>query len=281
MPHNLNITEQLTHSTVRIECELNNGTVSTGTGFYFNFNFKDLNIQVPVIVTNKHVVKDSVRGKIHITLQNESGGPDLGNHKGILFNEFEDQWLKHPEDEIDLCILPLAPLHKQLSQTDQKLFYIHLDKSLMMKEDQLYELMAMEDIAMIGYPNGIWDSVNNLPLIRRGITSTHPKLDYNGKPEFMIDAACFPGSSGSPVFLMNIGGHMTKTGYNLGESRINLLGTLYAGPQHTATGEVEIVEVPTRQKAVSFSHIPNNLGLVIKAKKILDLKPLIRTKVKA
>lgn len=279
MPHNLNITEQLTHSTVRIECELSDGKVSTGTGFFFNFSFEDLDVQVPVIVTNKHVVEDSVLGRIHITLQNDSGGPDLGNHKGILFNEFENLWIKHPEDEVDLCILPLAPLHQQLSQTGDKLFYIHLDKSLMMDETQLSQLMAMEDIAMIGYPNGIWDSVNNLPLIRRGITSTHPKLNYNGKAEFMIDAACFPGSSGSPVFLMNIGGHMTNTGYNLGASRINLLGVLYAGPQHTATGEVEIVEVPTRQKAVSFSYIPNNLGLVIKAKKILDFESIIREKI--
>lgn len=279
MPHNLNITEQLTHSTVRIECELSDGNASTGTGFFFNFNFEDLDIQVPVIITNKHVIEDSVRGRIHITLQNDAGGPDLGNHKGILFNDFEGLWLKHPDDNVDLCILPLAPLLQQLSQTGEKLFYIHLDKSLMMDESQLSQLMAMEDIAMIGYPNGIWDSVNNLPLIRRGITSTHPKLDYNGKSEFMIDAACFPGSSGSPVFLMNIGGHMTSTGYNLGASRINLLGILYAGPQHTATGEVEIVEVPTRQKAVSFSHIPNNLGLVIKAKKILDFESIIRAKI--
>ncbi len=44
---------------------------------------------------------------------------------------------------------------------------------------------------MIGYPNGIWDEANNMPIIRRGITATHPNFNYNGKPEFMIDAACF------------------------------------------------------------------------------------------
>jgi V8-like Glu-specific endopeptidase len=277
MSHNLSITEQLTHSTVRIECEVD-GNPSTGTGFYYNFNFGE-NKKVPVVVTNKHVIEGADRGRIHITSQNNNGGPDLGNHKPIIFDNFERMWLKHPENSIDLCILPLAPLHEKLQETDEKLFYIQLDQSLLMSDDELQDLMALEEIAMIGYPNGIWDAENNLPLIRKGITSTHPKIDYNGEPKFMIDAACFPGSSGSPVFLLNIGGHMTKEGYNLGANRVKLLGILYAGPQHTATGEVEIIEVPTTKKAISVSHIPNNLGLVIKAKKLLDFKPLIEKRI--
>jgi len=58
---------------------------------------------------------------------------------------------------------------------------------------QLGELSAIEDIIMIGYPDGIWDSINNQPIIRRGITATQPKNNFNGKQEFLIDAACFPG----------------------------------------------------------------------------------------
>ena len=54
---------------------------------------------------------------------------------------------------------------------------------------------------MIGYPDGIWDSVNNLPVIRKGITATHPHISWNGKTEFLTDIASFPGSSGSPYFL--------------------------------------------------------------------------------
>jgi len=65
---------------------------------------------------------------------------------------------------------------------------------------------------MVGYPVGIWDSANNMPVIRRGITATHPGKDYEGKSEFMIDAACFPGSSGSPVFLFNLGSYPQKAG---------------------------------------------------------------------
>ena len=128
---------------------------------------------------------------------------------------------------------------------------------------------------MIGYPNGIWDSVNNKPIFRKGITATHPKFDYNGKKEFMIDAACFPGSSGSPVFILNEGGYRDKKGNTyLGTTRIMLIGVLYAGPQHTATGEVKIINVPTSQIPVSISSIPNNLGIVIKSFRIKELEKL-------
>jgi hypothetical protein len=93
----------------------------------------------------------------------------------------------------------------------------------------------------------------------------------------MIDAACFPGSSGSPVFLFNIGGWASKQGgMVIGGARIKLLGALYAGPQHTATGEIQIVNVPTQQTPVAISRIPNNLGLIIKAQRILEFDPILR-----
>ena len=54
----------------------------------------------------------------------------------------------------------------------------------------------------------------------------------------------------------------------MGASRTKLLGVLYAGPQHTVEGEIKIVVVPTQQKAVPVSSIPNNLGIIIKAEQL-------------
>lgn len=103
------------------------------------------------------------------------------------------------------------------------------------------------------------------------MTATHPAIDYEGRKEFMIDAACFPGSSGSPVFLYSTGGYfMPGGGFALGGVRLMLLGVLYAGPQHTVTGELQVVNVPTHQQAVSLSSIPTNLGLVIKSGRLRD-----------
>lgn len=131
-------------------------------------------------------------------------------------------------------------------------------------------MFGMDDITMIGYPKGIWDEANNFPVFRKGITATNPKYNWNNKKEFLIDCACFPGSSGSPVLLINMGGYFTRSGLTLGSTRVKLLGILYAGPQHTATGEIEIVDVPITQRLVLISRIPNNLGIVIKSELLKD-----------
>lgn len=146
------------------------------------------------------------------------------------------------------------------------------------KHADLKSLDAIENVVMIGYPNGLWDSVNNMPIVRRGITATPVYLNYEGKREFVIDAACFPGSSGSPVLICDIGGYTDKKGtLNLGHPRIMFLGILYAGPQLTVAGEIKIVTIPhVQQRAVSISSIPNNLGFIIKSECVLDFIPIIK-----
>jgi len=145
-------------------------------------------------------------------------------------------------------------------------------------------MLGIEEIIMIGYPAGIWDKYNNMPIIRRGMTATHINQDYENRPEFMIDAACFPGSSGSPVFLYNIGGYSTKlkriprkiiiSGQIKG-NRVKLIGILYAGPQFSVNGEMEIIEIPTKSDAKVISNIPMNLGLVIKSNKLLEFNSIL------
>ena len=160
------------------------------------------------------------------------------------------------------------------------MFYRTFDETLIPNKEKLETLDAVEEILMIGYPNGLWDSVNNMPIVRKGITATDIKFDYEGRKEFLIDAACFPGSSGSPVLICNVGGYRDKQGnLNWGSPRIFLLGILYAGPQLTVTGDIKVVTIPNmQQKALAVSHIPNNLGYIIKAERIMDFVPLIKQK---
>ncbi len=265
MASKLSPSEQLAHSTVRIECQLANGQTGTGTGFFFRFAESN-GIHVPAIVTNKHVVSGARKGQFLMTLADDNGDPLQQIHHAFLFDNFEQMWMPHPDKSIDLCAMPIAPILEAANKEFKRLFYISLDKSLIPTKVEYEDMILMEEITMVGYPNGIWDQVNNMPVFRRGITATHPNLDWNGKSEFLIDAACFPGSSGSPVFLYNQAGYATKSGgMTIGPSRLKLLGILYAGPQHTVSGEVKIVAVPTQNVPVAFTSIPNNLGIVIKA----------------
>lgn len=268
----LSPSEQLAHATVRIETRYIDGSTGTGTGFFFNFLGKEPGLRIPTIVTNKHVVADAPVGKVHLTFRDENGEPTIGKHLAIQVDNFAPAWIDHPDPTVDLCVLPINPMLAHLDTQGQRFFFVPLDETLIPTDEELDDLVALEDVLMIGYPNGIWDSTNNMPIFRRGVTATHPRINYEGRKEFVIDAACFPGSSGSPVFLYNEGTWSTKQGATIGGTRIKLLGLLYAGPQHTASGEVRIVNVPTQQRALAFSSIPNNLGFVIKSERLHEMR---------
>lgn len=279
-PNNLSLTEQLAYSTIRIE--VSNGKESgVGTGFFFRFLEKD-SLNVLAIVTNKHVVRGMTKGAFIFSSVNNDGTPNNKNHIPVVLDNFDKLWIMHPDPNVDLAIMPIQPLLEEAIKKGFKPFFKSLDKNLIPSDDKLKDLSAVEDILMVGYPIGLWDKVNNFPLYRKGITASYIANDYDGKSEFLIDAACFPGSSGSPVFLANIGNYVDKRGDTNIATRFYLLGILYAGPQYTTKGEIVVVDVPTKKDTLVASSIPTNLGYVIKSKRLLDfdsiLEKIINTK---
>lgn len=267
--------DSLPHGTVRLICKYKDGNSGSGTGF-FVFFLNDGKTAIPCVVTNKHVLENSVECSFQLTIKKENGEPDIGNYRTIVYQDFADKWIPHPDEEVDLAVFEVGRLIDKTYKQGIVFFWVPLDLKIIMRKEELAELSILEDIIMIGYPNSIWDEKNNLPIIRKGITATHPGYNFNGKDEFVIDAACFPGSSGSPVFIANLGSVKDKYGnITVGESRIILLGILYAGPQHTVEGDVKIVNIPTTQKAVTFAGIPNNLGYVINAYKLFDFEEVL------
>lgn len=279
MERKLSTSEILQHSTVRIECLEAGAVVSTGTGFFFGFCQETDGRNVPAIVTNKHVVEGASHGRLILTLTNEKNVPLDQRYSFDIF-DFEKSWIPHPDGNTDLCVLLIGPILHDLEAKGLYALRATLDPSLIPSESSRGNLVALEDILMIGYPNGLWDSVNNLPIMRKGVTATHPNKDYNGAKEFMIDAACFPGSSGSPVFLYNEGAYSDGRGNVSVGSRLFLLGILYAGPQFTAQGDIHVVNIPTNNRQVVLSRIPNNLGIVIKSEKLLEFEPIIQNMLK-
>ncbi len=263
------------HCTIKLICEKASGESSVGTGFIFSL-FSTDNFNIPVIVTNKHVVVGSKTGKMRFSRKSPTGEVDLNNTLSLTIENFESRWIFHPSTDVDLCVMPIAPLINEFAQKNQLPFLVLIDQSSVPTDAELAELIAVEDVLVAGYPDGIEDLAHNIPVFRRGITATPPYIDFNNMKEFLIDSSIFPGSSGSPVFLYNSGSWLTRSGRSIfGGVRIKLLGIVHAVATHTSTGELKIIPAPTQTRAILTSQMPNNLGLCIKASRIFDFEPVL------
>lgn len=264
----MSISNQLAETTLRIEAQLPQG-VSTGSGFLFNIQ-QNGNVSVPILLTNKHVVTGSTNIKVIITVTDSTGNQQ---NTELNLGAYPVAWHDHPDQSVDLTAIAIAPYLNDLVQRSLTPRIKCLGFSEIPTEEELANLSFVENILMIGYPNGLWDNINNYPLFRSGVSATHPGKDFRGKKEFVVDIAAFPGSSGSPVFLFNEGSYSTSNALIMG-TRVKLLGILYAGPQYRADGQIIIQTVPTSQVPISQTSIPMNLGYVISSKEIERFKEL-------
>lgn len=178
----MELTEKLTYVTVQIRCGLVDGAESLGTGFMFSYRKGEA--VLPVLVTNKHVVKNAVETHISIPYFHEGERGETRHSFNVVVGDGEKAWVMHPEDSIDLCALPLQVVINAMRDTDEKAQYVSLDESLVPTQEELEKLSPFEDVIMIGYPVGLIDQTHNAPLTRRGITATHPKFDFNDRPLF-------------------------------------------------------------------------------------------------
>lgn len=223
-------------------------------------------------MTNKHVIDGTTHAEFVIHT-NSNGGPKPDG-KAPVRSRFGD-WVYHPNPKVDLCAVPIGDLLNQARG-----FYRAIDPSVIPSEAQLQELGAVEEILMIGYPNGLWDATNNYPLIRRGITASHPAVDFDvdGVATTVIDAACFPGSSGSPVILHNFGNYADKKGNTVIGSRTMFLGVLFSGPFIQTDGKIVIRNIPTANEPVPQLNLMMNLGYIVKAKELAALAAAVLAK---
>lgn len=259
------ISEQMMYNTVRLVT--NNGC---GTGSFFNFKIGEQ--AVPIIITNKHVINNNCNELTTFFLHTA----DKNNEpNGNIEINYKTHWIFHKNK--DICYCYANPLFEMVMQKFEKNIYlIANDESIVPSIEKLQDLSALEELVMVGYPIGLWDSRNNFPIFRKGYTACHPAIDFNEDGIGLADMACFPGSSGSPIYILNDGGYKDRKGnIYMGTSRLMLIGYLYAGPHYTAQGDLIIQTIPTQQKISTSTPVMANLGYYIKASEILEFKPMI------
>ncbi|MBK8853820.1 MAG: hypothetical protein IPN10_06770 [Saprospiraceae bacterium] len=136
-----------------------------------------------LLITNKHVVKNNDVGIILFN-QIDKSGNIYGNKVDVMIKKFNEQWKMHPNPNIDLCFMDITPLLNYYKSKGFNLFTRTLSNTLIPSDSLWNRLTVLEEVIMIGYPNGLIDNKNNIPIIRTGVTATPPKLDYNGKKSF-------------------------------------------------------------------------------------------------
>jgi len=177
---------------------------------------------IPLLVTNYHVVNGAQRAVIELV---EQQGDEPATGRRVRAELDAATLTQHASSKLDIVAIPIGPLLNQLQNAQRPVFFRSVSPELVPTDSVLKDLAAMEDIVFIGYPAGLRDDKNANPLIRRGITATPVWNDFQGQPSFLIDAGVFPGSSGSPVFILNQGSYATRQSLVVG-TRILFLGII-------------------------------------------------------
>ncbi|WP_421569113.1 S1 family peptidase [Stenotrophomonas sp. PD6] len=261
------LVQQLDQCTVRIES--NSGAV--GTGFFFAVG-PDGGPPVegkpfsPLVITNKHVIDGATSIKFVLSARNPMGQVQ---HVPFEFPASALDITTHPKG-IDLAAFKIVGALTSLQQQSLAAEMTWLDGSIIPSTETFAELPPLSDVVLVGYPTGLWDHINNRPIFRRGITATTPHVRWQGRDEFLIDAAIFGGSSGSPVFVYNEGSYASRGGIVVG-TRLLLIGVNQAVYVHHTTGRLEAIPAPSDFSVQPVTGIPNNLGIAIAANQIKSL----------
>ncbi len=245
--------EQVFFNTVLIENQI---LSTSGTGFLLVKNFGNRKKQL--IFSNKHVFwgdnyqnprETKVNLFITFHVKNIDGSYQLGNVKKVSLelDKKNDGYYEHEDKDIDVACINISDAYNKIPienrSIDPKDFF-NFDIST---------LVIGQRIVFIGYPEKFFDVKNFLPVARFGSIASIPSIDFNGKKQILIDAAVFPGSSGSPVFFLSK------------ENQYKLLGIISSGPIR----ELEYIKISTGKSIIPVQFI--NFGMIFKLDTIKEV----------
>jgi hypothetical protein len=177
----------------------------------------------------------------------------------------------HTDPEIDLCGIDVTIPVGHLLGNGNQLRSMFLDAHWLPESVDKKNMRDIEQVLVVGYPRGLWDDHNNMPIARLGTTATHPLAHYQNKRNFLIDVAAFQGSSGSPVFSYEAPMFRQADGSFTPGTKAQFIGVVWGVIESSVQGELKPVEIPSVQKHVPVVSTSLNLAIALHAEEIRNL----------
>jgi len=205
----------LTGLATPIEMKFLQGQRASGSGFfYLEFAPDDKKAQGPhwrgiahvYVVTAKHVIqpkrlKETVSFTFALRLikddhvewdRVEMNGTELGHKLHVCRNESVDVAVVEVTDKMS------AETKRLIGERTQMLSYSGVNPEKFPGKSVL-QVQPGDDVIVIGYPMGFFDTFNKLPVLKTGLLNTPIGTRFNGLDAFLLDFKYYEGSSGSLI----------------------------------------------------------------------------------
>lgn len=168
------------------------------------FGSPDTSIQVPLLVTAKHVFDDPKKNWHPSSVRlrfSWFADKSVAEYLGIDF-KLKDQsgknlWRPHVDPNVDLAVIPLLIQAKDAGRPS----VIPVRVQNLADTTTAFEGAS---VLVLGYPGAVGPDYWTKPIVRHGIIA-HVDQAHFGTIPFLVDAMIFPGNSGGPVFTVPTG----------------------------------------------------------------------------
>jgi hypothetical protein len=148
------------------------------------------------LVTAKHVAVSLQKGEASIAFNGKDGLPLWMNNGDRV------PWFFHPDETVDVAILPMASL--RLREYDYQ--DISIDLFLTSTRSEEYEIGCGDDVFAIGLFAPFTGTLRFTPIVRTGVIAMMPEgrirhPEFGSMEAYLTESRSLGGLSGSPVFV--------------------------------------------------------------------------------
>lgn len=203
---NNNYLYAVSHAHVSFTNASGEGVESSGTGF---FVVKDRQLY---FITNRHVIDIASQDAKYAGYALDSIRFDVRKYdeksKNVVAKTYEVGLyrLLLPDNDLDdiACISHMKLIGENVNLKNAFPFELLADSECLEKQ-----MSVCDSVAIIGFPS-VYDHLNDLPVLRAGVISSDPRLDYSYNHSFIghviaYEAFSTDGASGSPVIALQKG----------------------------------------------------------------------------